>query len=378
MTNRIRLARILGIDVYLDYTWFIIGILIAWTFTDVYGDLAPALSARSHLVMGILSAVLFFASVLGHELSHAVVAQSKKIPVDSITLFIFGGVARIKRDASSPKDEFLIAIVGPLSSVVFGALFLAIGWGSERAGLLAPAVIFQVLGLINFALAIFNMLPGFPLDGGRVLRAAAWRITGDVLKATRIASLAGRGLAGILILFGLYRIFFVDQLFGGVWLILIALFLYQAAVGGYRQLASRRSLTGLKVSDLMTPDPVTVPGGIRLDEAVDRHFLSGRATAYPVVGYADQVEGLLTIEMVNETPKESWPELTVRQVMAPLDPEITTSVQEPVTSLMSRIEANPTGRFVVLDGQRLQGMLSVDQILRRMRLLQMLSEEAGG
>lgn len=378
MTNRIRLARILGIDIFLDYTWFILGILIAWTFTDVYGDLTPGLSERSHLVMGILSAVLFFASLLVHELSHAVVAQSKKIPVDSITLFIFGGVARIKRDASSPKDEFLIAIVGPLSSVAFGALFLAIGWGSERAGLLAPALIFQVLGLINFLLAAFNMLPGFPLDGGRVLRAAAWRITGDMLKATRIASLAGRALAGILIMVGVYRIFFADQLFGGVWLILIALFLYQAAVAGYRQLASRKSLTGLRVSDLMTRDPATVPGGIRLDEAVDRYFLSEKVTAYPVIGYAGDVEGLLTLDMVKETPRESWPETNVRQVMAPLDAVITTYGQEPVTTLMSRIEANPTGRFVVLDGERLQGILSADDLMRRLRLLQMLSEETGG
>lgn len=374
MRNGVRLGKLLGIEIFLDHSWFFIPLLIAWSFANLFAEITPELGRASHLGMGLLGAVLFFASVVGHELSHAVVARGKGVPVHSITLFVFGGVARIRREPRTPGDDFQIAGVGPLTSVILGGLFLGIGLVSEAVGLRAAAAVFSVLGQVNLALAAFNMLPGFPLDGGRVLRSIVWRVGGSQLRATRVASVAGQGVAALLIAYGLYRIF-TSQFFGGVWMILIGLFLNQAASGGYRQLLLRSSLEGLTVADLMTADPAWIPGNTRLDEAVEGYFLARRHSAFPVVGYGDRVEGLVTLQLVRDTPRESWPLQTVRQVMVPLRPAISASPEESIEKVLDRMEQNPVGRFVVVEGERLVGILGSSDIVRRLRAQVSLGEQ---
>jgi Zn-dependent protease len=370
VTRGLRIARIFGIDVILDYSWFLISFLIAWSFARLFQETLSGLGmgSTSYLVMGVLAAALFFASILAHEISHALVAISKGIKVRSITLFIFGGVAEIKKEAESAGDEFKIAAAGPLTSLVLGVLFLGAGYAASAVGTRPAAAIFALLGEVNIVLAVFNMLPGFPLDGGRVLRAAVWKVTGDMVRGTRVAATGGQVLAWALIAIGVFRILAQGQLVAGVWMILIGLFLYQAATTGYQQLLLRRSLRGLAVDDLMTPDPVSIPGNLRISEAVDQYFLGHRHTAFPVTGYGDQVEGLVTLQQVRETPRDRWPELTVRQIMFPLQPSIATKPSESLSSLVDRLDQNPLGRFLVMEGDRLAGILSASDIARHFQI----------
>lgn len=376
----LRVARVFGIDVYLDASWFLISLLIAWSFSNLFREIQPSLGLTTggYLAMGVLAAVLFFASVLAHEVSHSLVARARGISVRSITLFVFGGVAQITKEPETPADEFRIAIIGPVTSIVLGVVFIGIAYLAGFTGANAASLIFETIGFLNLALAAFNLVPGFPLDGGRVLRAAVWSRTGDLLKSTRVASIAGQVVAGLLIAVGLYRIVFLNQLFGGIWSILIGLFLNQAAQSGYQQLLLRQTLQGLRVRDLMTPDPESIPGNMRLSEAVDSFFLSRRHTSFPVLGFYDAPEGIVTLQMVRDTPRENWEELTIRQIMAPREPKISTTPDEPLTVVLERMPHNPIGRFLVVEEDKLAGFLSVSDILRHLRIRQWIGKDPSG
>jgi Zn-dependent protease/predicted transcriptional regulator len=379
MTKGVKIGRILGVEIILDYSWFLISALIAWSFGNLFREAVPglALGRGGYFGMGVLAAVLFFAGLLAHEMGHALVARGKGIEVSSITLFVFGGVAHIRRDPAKPGDEFKIAIAGPVVSVVLGLLLLGVAWVASRAGADPAAAIFAVVGQISLVLAVFNLAPGFPLDGGRVLRAVVWKATGDVVRATRVASIAGRVIAWGLIAIGVYRIL-DDNLTGGLWLILIGWFLFQAAVTGYQQTLLRQSLRGLTVADLMTREVVTIPGNTRIDDAVNEYFLRHRHTAYPVTGYGDEVEGLLGLQQIRESPRDRWMELTARQVMQPVGPEITARPGEPVEVILERMEQNPLGRFLVLEGGTLSGLLSASDIARHLRIKAWAAGESSG
>jgi Zn-dependent protease len=366
------IGRPFGIEVRLDASWFLIGLLIAWSLGSFFQQQVPGLASGAYVFMGVFSAVLFFSCVLAHELSHSLVARRKGISVEGITLFIFGGVAQIKQEPARPGDEFQIAIVGPLMSAALALLFFALTLGADAAHTRVAAEMFGELAAVNLILAGFNLLPGFPLDGGRVLRAIVWKITGDFVKATKVAATAGRVAAVGLMGLGVLRIVFSNQLFGGIWLILIGLFLNQAASASYKQVLVRHSVEGVTAADLMTSDPETIPGNLRLNEAVDEYFLTKHHTAFPVLGYGDLVEGLIILNSIREVPRDMWPERTVRQVMAPVGPALVAAPGEPVTSILERMADNPTGRFLVLDGQRLAGILSVSDIAGFFRLRESL------
>lgn len=376
-TRGIRIAKIFGIDIFLDGSWFLIAFLITWQFVDFLSKSTDlGLSEGAYLAMGLVAAFVFFASLLAHEMSHALVARSHGISVRSITLFIFGGVAQITKDPETPGDEFKVAAVGPLTSLVLGGTLIGLGYVADLSGVMVAATIFWLTGSLNLVLAIFNLLPGFPLDGGRVLRAAVWKVTGDVVKATRVASIGGRAVAALLIAYGLFEIIAQGSI-DGVWLILIGMFLNQAASSGLQQLVVRRALEGVEARDLMSPDPVCIPGNLRLAEAVDQYFLVRRHTAFPVVGYGNQVEGIVTLQMLRNTARDKWPTLTIRQIMVPLSPEISIFPQEPVASLMERLDQNPAGRFLVMDGDRLEGILSSSDIARHLRVRASIGRMSG-
>jgi len=358
MGREFKIAKVYGIEIRLDPSWFVMSAVIVWSLTSVFRDVLPDFETSRHILMAVLTGLLFYVSLLAHELSHALVARRKNIQVDSMTLFIFGGVARIRSEPQKPTDEFQIAVAGPITSVVLGAVFFGMSFLGEFFHQPVAAVIFGVLAFANGMLAVFNLVPGFPLDGGRILRAAIWKVTGDIVKATKIASWAGRGVAALLIGGGIWRIVATDQILGGFWWILMGLFLNQAASAAYRQTLLRSATTEVRVSDIMTPDPLTIPGNTRLGEAVHDFFYAHGRQAFPVTGYGGDVEGMITLSMVQQVSPDYWGTMTVRQVMFQMGPALLASPEESVSSVLERMPDNPTGRFIVLSGDRLVGMLT--------------------
>lgn len=268
--NGIRIARLFGFEVDVDPSWVIVFLLVLWTFTEaVFPARVPGLDPAIYAVMALAGAALFFGSVLLHELAHSAMARARGVTVEGITLFIFGGMARMRSEATTPKDEFLITVVGPLSSALIGFALLSAAWIAESAGLpRAVSSVADYLAGLNFVLAIFNLVPGFPLDGGRLLRSVVWHFSGDLRKATRWASLSGRLFGFALIGLGLLYLF--DSLVSGLWFILIGWFLARAAAAGYGQVVLRSELEAATAAQLARPvtaaptygiEPRDPPGG---------------------------------------------------------------------------------------------------------------------
>src|SRR5262245_13417864 len=297
MRPSVRLGRILGIDIGLHYSWGIIALLIVLSLAGHFHSVNPQWTAGLRWSLAGITALLFFASILAHELSHAAVARARGIEVKSITLFALGGVANVERESSDAASEFWMAIAGPITSVVIGLLFLGVarasGWqpgsGTPPAPLWAG---FVWLGYINVALAVFNMIPGYPLDGGRVLRAIVWHFTGNMVRATRIAASVGQFIAGLFIVLGLFR-FFAGAGFGGLWIAFIGWFLSQAAAATNAEIEASAALAGVRVANVMSKDCPTVQGNLNLREFAEEYLLrTGRR--YFVVLQDDHEFGLVT------------------------------------------------------------------------------------
>lgn len=364
-----RIGQVLGIEVRLDGSWFLVSILIAWSLASLFGA-NPALQGFAQgplLVMGAMAALLFFATLLAHEISHGLVARRKGIEVESITLFIFGGVASLKGDPEGPGDEFQIAIVGPATSLICAVVLFGVSRVAAASHIAPAEVIFAVIAASNVLLAAFNMLPGFPLDGGRVFRSAIWKATGDLVKATRVAAVAGKVVAAFIAMRGIYIAVFEHDLFGLVY-VMMAIFLIQAGTATYRNVLVRRSIEGVTVADVMTPTPITVAGNLSVAEAVGSHFSNHRHSAFPVVGYGDHIEGIVTLTSIEAIPTEQREHLVVRQVMLTRQPTMITDPTEKMTSLLDRVPSNPAGRFLVMDGERLVGILTPADISRYLQL----------
>ncbi len=363
-----RLGSILGFEIRIDFSWFIIFFLILWTFgSAVFPNELPGLSTTTYYIMGTVGALLFFASLIAHELSHSLVARTKGIPVEGITLFIFGGIARTRMDAETPVDEFQIAGIGPVTSLVLAGLFYTVeclggvlGWGT------AVTALAGYLGLWNLALAIFNLLPGFPLDGGRLFRSIAWYFTDDANRATRWASNGGRGLGLALVAVGVALIFFVGDLLNGFWLIFIGWFLRSAAESSYQQFLIRNALGGVQARHAMTRNPETVPPGISLRELVDEHFMARRFHAYPVVEHGTTL-GLVTLAGVKEVPQEEWETKTARDVMTPADEALVVAPDDGLTDVVDKLSGSDSRRVLVMDGDQLVGMITGSDIAAWLR-----------
>lgn len=368
-----RLGSVLGLEVRIDYSWFIIFFLILWTFSaGVFPAALPGHSPGIYLLMGGIGALLFFASLLAHELTHSVVARSKGIPVEGITLFVFGGMARTRMEAASPGDEFVIAGVGPLASVVIALLFGLVAWIGAAAGLSAVAGVAQYLAFLNLALAVFNLLPGFPLDGGRLFRAAAWRFTGDLTKATRWATTGGRWLGYMLMAVGVLEVF-AGGLMGGIWLVFIGWFVRTAAGASFAQHLLRESLEGIRASEVMIEEPESVPPDITIESFVEDHILKGRHRAYPVVEGGHPI-GLVTLDQVRADPRDAWPRHRVRDVMAPVGEEITVSPDETMMHVLEKLASDRNGRVLVTRDGRLVGIITRADLARWAERMQLLRE----
>jgi Zn-dependent protease/CBS domain-containing protein len=368
-----KLGKVFGFEIRVDFSWFIIFFLILWSFASaVFPAHAPGLSRFLYVVMGVAGAVLFFGSLLVHELSHSLVARAKGIPVDGITLFIFGGMAHTRSEAESPGDEFAIAGIGPVTSLLIAAALLALWYVGARAGW-PPAitVVLQYIGGLNVLLAIFNLLPGFPLDGGRLFRALVWKLTGNLTKATAVASTAGRWLGYGLVAYGLL-LAFRGNVFGGLWLVFIGWFLRSAAVASYRQVLVKDTLEGASARQAMTPVPQTVPADISLLELMDNYFLRRRFLSYPVVEDGGRAVGIVTLNQVKEVPGEEWGSRSVRDTMAPATEALVVSPEEDMAVVLDKLQHSPVRRVLVMRNGELEGIITAGDVtnwLERIRSL---------
>lgn len=360
--GRIRLGRWLGVEVTIDPSWFIIALLIAWSFYFLYDSTFPNMPAAAALALGGVTAVLFFASVLLHELSHSVMARRVGVPVEGITLFIFGGVTQTSGEATTAEDEFAIAVVGPLTSIaIAGVCWLVV---NGTGNLLPEEILFAVghLGWLNFGLGAFNLVPGFPLDGGRVLRSIVWRVTGSHEKGSRIATALGRGVASLLIAGGILIVFGGNL--GGLWYAAIGWFLYQAATASGQHAVVKRMFEGLEAAEVMSPRLVTLSDDTSLAEAVDDYFLRYDHTAFPVNDSDGQTMGILTLRGVRQIERDQWPVRQVWSAMTRLEDACTVDASTPMNDVLQRLTETEDQRVLVVDDGRVVGIITPRDIAR--------------
>lgn len=359
----IAVGSVFGFEISLDYSWFILLFLILGTLSGaVFPQDAPGLAQSTYLVMGAAGTVLFFVSLLGHELSHSLVARTKGVEVEGITLFVFGGMARTRSEATAPEDEFLIAGVGPLASFAFAGLFYGLEAGAAALGLgAAYTSVTGYLGLVNVALAVFNLLPGFPLDGGRLFRATVWKVTGDFSRATRAATTGGRWLGYGIVALGVFGIVFGGSLVGGLWFVFIGWFLSNAAGASYRQMMLRQVMKDVTAEDAMTRDPETVPPDLTLEALVHEHFLHRPFNAFPVTDDGVAV-GLVTLSQVKSVSRDEWPTRRVADVMTPMEDTLVVAPDAPMTEVLERMSENETRRVLVAREWELVGIISAHDI----------------
>jgi Zn-dependent protease/predicted transcriptional regulator len=358
-----RIGRVLGIPIYIDFSWIIIFSLITYMLSQQFTKEHPQWSTPEHWALGILTSLLFFGSVLFHELSHSVVAQRYRLKVISITLFIFGGLARISREPSKAMEEFNIAIAGPISSAILSGLFFLITLVfpyNQMLGALA-----SYLWQTNLALAVFNLLPGFPLDGGRIFRAIVWGATKDFSKATRVAGASGKLIAYTLIAIGLWSAF--NGRWGGIWTGLVGWFLLNAAHASVQQVTIRESLVGLTAADVMSNEVPTIPGNMSLDEYSGEVLRTGRRVH--IVTSDDRLVGLMNVAALNTVPRDEWNINSVQATMVQREKILWAAPEEPLQRLLERLMAADVNQMPVVrhtdeGAANIVGMVTRDAILR--------------
>jgi Zn-dependent protease/CBS domain-containing protein len=374
--RRIELFKAFGFPINLDPSWFFIAVLLTLSlaqqyFPATYRGLPPA----TYWAMGLAGALGLFASVVLHELSHALVARRHGLRIRGITLFLFGGVAEMADEPPTPKSEFWMAIAGPVASLLLGLAFSAaaalggrLGWPVAATGVVA------YLGFINWTLAIFNLVPAFPLDGGRVLRSALWQWKGSLRWATRVTSSIGSGFGLLLIGGGL--LLALRGTWSGIWLLLVGLFLRSAATSSYQQLLLRRALEGEPVSRFMRTDPVTVPRGLSVEELVRDYVYRHHFKMFPVVDDAGRLWGSVTTRQIRELPHEEWGRQTVGAIATRATPENTVGPDTDAMRALSRMNRTGASRLMVVDGDRLLGILTLKDLMRFFALKMELEEAA--
>ncbi len=366
MKAHIKLGRIFGVAVGLHYSWIIIALLVTLSLRSQFAIDHPAWNASTTWTIAIITGLLFFVSILLHELSHAAVAKMRGIPVRAITLFALGGVAQIEKDAADAKSEFWMGIIGPIASVVIGVVCLVLAWlfGWDFASVAAspPAAMFMWLGFINIALAIFNMIPGFPLDGGRVLRAIVWWVTGDANRSTRIAAGVGQFVALGLILLGIWR-FFSGAGFGGLWIAFIGWFLLDAARASGAQVEITERLSGIKVGDVMAQQFPIVDANSNLEMFVQDQLLPTGHRCF-VVSEQGTPAGIITPHEVKAVDRARWPYTTVGDVMRSLESLRTVSPERPVAEALEMMGREDVNQMPVVQQGKLAGIISRGHIVR--------------
>lgn len=360
MKNAIRVGKIYGIEVRLDYSWFIVFVLVTWSLSAHYFPMNYQWSAQAYWATGIITSLLFFGCILAHELGHSFVAIRKGIPVRSITLFIFGGIAQITKEPQRPRDEFQIAIAGPVVSAGLGLLFLMlVPLTSSPAS--PAAALAGWLGWINLYLALFNLIPGFPLDGGRILRSIVWGWNGNFKKATQIAAGTGQFVAFGFIFLGIW-LFFGGRWVDGLWLGFIGWFLNNAAVANYQQVALQEQLSGITAGAVMMTDCPRVPRHLTLQQLVYDYLLKDASRCFPVAEDG-VVYGIITLHHVKAYPPTQWPVITVGHAMTPFAETKKVGPEQDLFKVMELLVAEDINQVPVVKDERLLGMISRDRLL---------------
>ncbi|MFC1998212.1 site-2 protease family protein [Chloroflexota bacterium] len=363
MKGSIRIGKIFGIPIFINYTWFIIFAFITVILSINY---FPSYGANWNPViywaLGICTSILFFASLLLHELAHSYVCIKKGIPVKSVTLFIFGGVAHISREAKKPSSELLMALAGPLASLALSAIYGAIWWFTRNT--FEPiSVMTGYLALINLILAVFNMIPGYPLDGGRVFRSILWMITGNFRKATRVAFIIGRAIGFLFIAGGAFIMFYWNEWITGMWLAFIGFFLSNAATGSYRRIELRDSLGGIKAADIMIRDYLSISAVLTLKQVHVYVMHTGRL--FFLVTDKDSLLGSMALENFKRVSQELWDTTTVSQVMTPANEMQLIHQEDDAVGILETMDDAGTNRMVVVDGDNgILGLITRDNLMR--------------
>ena len=386
MGRGFRVGRLFGIEINIDWSWVFIFVLVAWNLTSVFGQFHPEWGLTLQISIAVLAALLFFASVLAHELAHSLTARAQGVPVRNITLFLFGGVSNIQRQPPSARAEFLITIVGPITSIALGIIFLVIAnftGGAANVSMTNPQQLIQQLdpfttllvwlGPVNILVGLFNMIPGFPLDGGRILRSIFWVATDNLRKATRWASWVGQGVAWLMIGAGIAMVFGVEIPFlgtgfvSGLWLAFIGWFLNSAAVQSYQQIVVQDILEGTQVKEMMRRNPPTVGPNQSVHSLVHDHIMGSDEHAFPVLE-DDRLVGLVTLQDVREVQRDKWQQVTVAQIMTPTEELVTVASDEDASDAMTKLSHRDVRQLPVVENGKLVGVLRRRDIVQWMQL----------
>ncbi len=382
----LHLGRIFGIKINIDWSWLFIFLLVTWNLVAVFSQVHPEWSLALSIGTAVVASILFFASVLAHELAHSLVAISQGIPVRSITLFLFGGVASIEREPHSARAEFLIAIVGPITSIALGIIFtLLAGVGianlastttnpmNALANLGPISTLLLWLGPINIILGVFNLAPGFPLDGGRVLRSILWGVTGNLQRATRWASYAGQAIAWLMIVTGVAMVFGAEVPFfgtgfvSGLWLAFIGWFLNNASRASYQQVVLQNLLEDVAVGSIMRRNPPTVSPSATISSLVYDSIMGTDEHAFPVVEN-ERLVGLICLHDIRNVPRTQWESTTVAEIMTPRERLLVTTPEEEVDDALTKLQREDHRQLPVLQQETLVGLLRRRDILRWLQL----------
>ena len=364
LERRVTLFRIFGFSVRLHYSWLLLGLLIAWSLAEYwFGQQVPGLSTAARWGLGVTGAVGLLFSIVFHELSHSLVARRRGIHIRGITLFLFGGVAEMEDEPPDASSEFWMAIVGPISSAVLCGGFAGLyGLGKAQGWPEGANYLFLWLAILNGMLAAFNLIPAFPLDGGRVLRAILWGWKGDLRWSTGIVAALGSGFGLFLILLGVVRIVLGAPLISGMWMGLIGFFLRGAARGSYQQLLTKEALSGELVRRFMNAEPVTVSRAIPVAELVSDYIYRLQRKVFPVVD-GERLLGLVSLEGVQSVPRDEWGSRSVGEIAEPADEKNTIGPDEEAVEALTRMTRSGVTRLMVVEGEKLVGVLTLRDLL---------------
>ncbi len=372
----IPLFSLFGFQVKLDLSWIVILVLVTWTLgIGFFPRAVEDQPQHVYWLMGLAGAFGLFGSIILHEFGHSIVARRFGIPMKGITLFIFGGVAEMENEPPTPKSELFMAVAGPVVSILLAGLFLGIGFGGERLGWPRQATaVLLYLGAINGLLVAFNLVPAFPLDGGRVLRSILWNRTNDLVKATKIASSIGSGFGIALIVLGVVS-FLSGNFIGGMWWFLIGLFLRGASKNSYQQVQIRKALEGEPITRFMKTDPVTVPPDTTLDKFVNDYLYEHHFQMFPVVGGSGDLAGCITVDDVKKVPREEWSQRNVREVQTQCSDENTVPRDIDTMKVLSRMQKTGNQRLLVVENGSLAGVIVLKDMLSLLALKMRLEDD---
>ncbi len=368
MNTNIRIFKAFGIPVELNISWFIIFALVSWSLVSGYFPSAyPHLSVAAYWIMGLAAALLLFVSVLLHELGHSYVAKTRGVPIKRITLFLFGGVSQLSKESADPRTEYLIAIAGPgvsFALMVIFFIFYRIVSDASQGGPVAPVL--KYLVYVNGILGTFNLIPGFPLDGGRLLRAFIWKVTGDLQRSTYIASKVGGAIGLAFVAFGFISVFLGRFVFG-LWMVLIGFFLRQAAQASYLQVVVTNTLKGVKVGDIMKAEVVTVAPDITVQDLIDNYFFRYHYDCFPVTE-GGNLRGLVTLESIRHVPRERWQDTPVSEVMLKDLERLRVRPQDDAAEVLRRVVRDRCGKMPVVDRDKVVGIITRKDIMEALRI----------